>query len=147
MAEWLGHASRMPVRIAVEGHTLRPGEVLVAPDLLDLQIGTEGQVRLTDNPAMIQRPAIDSVMESVAAIFRQRAIGVLLTGMGRDGAAGLLAIRRAGGYTIAQDETSCTIFGMPRAAIDLGAAVEVLSPQEIPTRLIELAVSQHRGRS
>lgn len=138
LAEWLAHTSPLPVRLPHEGYALRPGEVLVAPDQADLLIAADGTVHLSANPLLLQRPSIDISMQAAAAMFGPRAIGVLLTGMGRDGAYGLLAIKRAGGHTIAQDETTSTIFGMPRAAIHLGAACEVLPATEIGTRLAAL---------
>jgi two-component system chemotaxis response regulator CheB len=138
MAEWLSSASALPVRLAVEGYTIRPGEVLVAPDQRDLLITSQGTVHLSENPLLIQRPAIDVTMQAAAEVFGAKAIGVLLTGMGRDGAYGMLTIRRSGGHTIAQDEASSAIFGMPRAAIQLGAATEVLPSSRIATRLAEV---------
>ncbi len=138
MTEWLSSASALPVRLAHEGYAIRVGEVLVAPDQRDLLITAEGTVHLNENPLLIQRPAIDVTMQAAADVFGHHAIGVLLTGMGRDGAYGMLTIRRSGGYTIAQDEVSSAIFGMPRAAIQLGAAVEVLPPSRIAARLAEV---------
>jgi two-component system chemotaxis response regulator CheB len=101
-------------------------------------ITTEQTIHLTKSPLLIQRPSIDIAMQAAAEIFAANAIGVLLTGMGRDGAFGLLAIRRCGGHTIAQDEQSCAIFGMPRAAMQLLAVDEVLVPAQIALRLIDL---------
>lgn len=141
MVEWLSHTSTLPVRLATEGYRIRPGEVLVAPDRHDLLITPEGKVHLSDSPVLIQRPAIDIAMQAAAAVFGSRAIGVLLTGMGRDGAYGMLTIRRARGYTIAQDEASSAIFGMPRAAIQLGAVDEVLPPSRIAARLAEVVAA------
>lgn len=138
MAEWLASASSLPVHLAREGYPIRANEVLVAPDQRDLMITPEGTAHLNENPLLIQRPAIDVTMQAAAEVFGTQAIGVLLTGMGRDGAYGMLTIRRAGGYTIAQDEASSAIFGMPRAAIQLGAAVEVLAPPRIAARLVEV---------
>jgi two-component system chemotaxis response regulator CheB len=137
LVEWLAPGLALPVRLATEGDCLCPGEVLVAPDRLDLLVQPGGRVHLSGLPILLQRPAIDIAMQSVAAVFGSAASGVLLTGMGRDGAIGLQAIRRAGGYTIAQDEASCTIFGMPRAAIELGAARAVLPPAAIAATLID----------
>jgi two-component system chemotaxis response regulator CheB len=138
MAEWLAHTSKLPVRLACEGQVLQPGEVLVAPDQRDLLLLPGGRVHLSDNPLLIQRPSIDISMQAAAEVFGPRAIGVLLTGMGRDGAYGMLTIKRAHGYTIAQDEASSTIFGMPRAAIQLGAASEILAGSQIADRLVSL---------
>lgn len=138
MVEWLSSASLLPVALAEEGQQVRLGEVLVAPDQHDMLITRECTVHLTRSPLLIQRPSIDIAMQAAAETFGPRAIGVLLTGMGRDGAYGMLTIQRRNGYTIAQDEQSCTIFGMPRAAIQLDAANEILSPAQIAPRLIEL---------
>jgi two-component system chemotaxis response regulator CheB len=138
MAEWLANASRLPVKLAIEGQAIRVGEVLIAPDTRDLLITRERTIHLSDTPLLIQRPSIDIAMQAAAEVFGARAIGVLLTGMGRDGAYGMLTIKRSNGYTIAQDEATSTIFGMPRAAIQLGAALEVLPATRIAPRLAEL---------
>jgi two-component system chemotaxis response regulator CheB len=138
MAEWLANASRLPVTLAVEGQAIRVGEVLIAPDTRDLLITSERTIHLSDSQLLIQRPSIDISMQAAAEVFGARAIGVLLTGMGRDGAYGMLTIKRSNGYTIAQDEATSTIFGMPRAAIQLGAALEVLPATRIAPRLVEL---------
>jgi two-component system chemotaxis response regulator CheB len=137
LAEWLAAATPLPVRLAAEGDRLDPGVVLVAPDRFDLLVQPDGRLHLSGLPLLLQRPAIDIAMQSVAAVYRESAVGILLTGMGRDGAIGMQAILRAGGYTIAQDEASCTIFGMPRAAIELGAAASVLPPSRIVEALLE----------
>jgi len=137
MVEWLGQSVPLRVLLATEGMLIRPGHVLVAPDRYDLLVQPDGTIHLSGLPLLIQRPAIDIVMQSVAAVCAEQAVGVLLTGMGRDGAIGMLAIRRAGGYAIAQDGASCAIFGMPRAAIELGATDVVLPPQQIAAALCQ----------
>lgn len=141
MAEWLAHSSKLPVRLAYEGQQLQPGQVLIAPDQRDLLLTPGGHVHLSENPLLIQRPSIDISMQAAAEVFGRRAIGVLLTGMGRDGAYGMLTIKRAQGYTIAQDEASSTIFGMPRAAIQLGATCEVLPAADIAARLVQIVAA------
>jgi two-component system chemotaxis response regulator CheB len=137
MAEWLAAASTIPLALATEGMPLRPGHAVLAPDRSDLLLNRDGTIHLSTSPLLLQRPSIDITMTTVAELYGASAVGVLLTGMGRDGAVGMRAIRRAGGLTIAQDETSCTIFGMPRAAIELGAAEMVLPPEEILVVLCE----------
>lgn len=141
MAEWLASAGPLPVRLASEGQALRAGEILVAPDRRNVLLTPQGAIHLSDATLLIQRPSIDITMQAVADVCGPRAIGVLLTGMGRDGAYGMLALRRHKGYTIAQDETSCAIFGMPRAAIELGGVMEVLAPAMIAPRLVDLVTN------
>ncbi len=85
-----------------------------------------------------QRPAVDVLFQSVAKQAGKNALGVILTGMGADGAAGLLAMRNAGAHTIAQDETSCVVFGMPKEAIRVGAAKEVRPLNAIPNRMMDV---------
>lgn len=141
MAEWLGMHCRMPVVLAQEGTALRSGTVFVAPDRCDFLLQDDGRVHLSRNTLLLQRPSIDVAMQAAAAVFGNRCSGVLLTGMGRDGAYGMLTIRRAGGYTIAQDEATSAIFGMPRAAIELGAAAQVLPLQQIAGRICECVMA------
>jgi two-component system chemotaxis response regulator CheB len=138
LAEWLARECRRTVTCAVEGNKLEPGSVLLAPDGHHLLLGTDGRAHLATGMSQSICPAADVLMESTAEIYEARAIGVILTGMGRDGAEGMKAIRRAGGYTIAQDEQTSIIFGMPRAAIALGIIDEVLPLEHIAPRLGQL---------
>jgi two-component system, chemotaxis family, protein-glutamate methylesterase/glutaminase len=146
MAEWLATSVALPVRLAAEGDRLQPGQVLVAPDRYDLLVRPGGVVHLSGLPLLLQRPAIDIAMQSVAAIHGAATAGVLLSGMGRDGAVGMQAIRRAGGLTIAQDEASCVIYGMPRAAVEMGAAELLLPPPQIAEALVARFTPASSGR-
>lgn len=136
LAERLDAMSALEVREAVAGDRPRPGLVLVAPGDRHLELDDRGNVVLNDGPLVHGcRPSADVTMLSVAKVFGRRSIGVVMTGMGKDGAAGALAIRRAEGRTLAQDEESCVIFGMPKAAIDAGAIEDVAPLDEIAARL------------
>ena len=141
-AEWLDGQSSVRVGYAVDGDPLPPcgeGRVLMAPPDKHLLL-CQGKLRLTQDPERHScRPSIDVLFESFAQELGAGGAGCLLTGMGRDGAAGLLAIRRAGGRTIAQDEATSVVFGMPREAILLGAAEQVLALDQIAPRLGVLA--------
>lgn len=143
-ADWLDVQSPMRVRYARDDDPL-PGrgdaQVIVAPPGRHLVVGG-GRLRLSAGPERHScRPSVDSLFESVALEVGGQAVACLLTGMGRDGAQGLLAIRRAGGTTLAQDEASSVVFGMPREAILLGAADRVLPLEEIGPALVALAGS------
>jgi two-component system, chemotaxis family, protein-glutamate methylesterase/glutaminase len=144
-AEWLNGQSPIPVRNARDGEPLPlPGNpsVLVAPADQHLVV-RHGFLRLTDDPELHScRPAVDRLFLSLAQEMGARAVGCLLTGMGKDGAEGLLAMRRAGGKTIAQDEASSVVFGMPREAILLGAAEVVLPLDQMAGAFIELAARE-----
>jgi two-component system, chemotaxis family, protein-glutamate methylesterase/glutaminase len=135
MVEWLQSSCALPVHLARAGDLALPGHVYVAPDNLHLLIDASGVISLSSQPALLQRPSVDVTMQRVAESYGPRAIGVLLTGMGRDGALGMLALRRAGAHTIVQHGDTCVVFGMPRAAIEAGAVDEVLTPDAIPGRL------------
>ncbi len=147
-AEWLDGMSPLRVRYARDGESLTMLErsaVLMAPPGRHLVLQGD-TLRLDDGPERHScKPSVDVLFESVARHAGGRAVACLLTGMGRDGAAGLLAIRAAGGVTIAQDEASSVVFGMPREAIRMGAAMQVLPFQQIAAAL--MAATQAQGRS
>jgi two-component system chemotaxis response regulator CheB len=131
-ADWLAAASGLPVRVAQGGETPLPGHVYVAPDDQHLRVGLRGELQATrDEPHNGLRPSVGVLFRSVAERFGRRAIGVLLSGMGRDGADELKLMADRGALTIAQNEESCVVFGMPGEAIKLGAARFVFPPERI----------------
>jgi two-component system chemotaxis response regulator CheB len=131
-ARWLSNAGGFPVHVAQQGMVLAAGEAYLAPDDRHMGIDERGQVVLSDAPTEEGfRPSADFLFRSAAKLRGRTTIGVLLTGMGRDGAAGLTELRRAGALTIAQDESTCVVFGMPREAIARGGATLVLPPSGI----------------
>jgi two-component system chemotaxis response regulator CheB len=136
LAERLDAASRVSVREACAGDRPLPGSVLVAPGDRHLELDDRGLVALVDGPLVNGcRPAADVTMLSAARTYGRRALAIIMTGMGRDGTAGALAIKRAGGKTLAQDQATSVIFGMPRSAIDAGAIDEVAALGDIATWL------------
>lgn len=138
LARWLASESGLPVHEAVAGETLAKGQVIIAPAHLHLIVLAGGVLRLEDGPPVGGfKPSCDVLLKSVAAAYGNRAIGVILTGMGRDGAKGLKEIQTRGGRTIAQDEKSCVVFGMPKEAIALGAAEKILPLDQIASQLLK----------
>ncbi|MBK6576747.1 MAG: hypothetical protein IPG17_11225 [Sandaracinaceae bacterium] len=132
IAAWVAQSSGFPVSLAKSGDGLRVGEALLAATSDHLCVASDGRLDYIAEPRDYPyRPSVDVFFESVAAHHRGTAVGVLLTGMGRDGAKGLMAMRQAGHRTIAQDEGSSVIYGMPRAAAEAGAADEVLDIDRI----------------
>lgn len=129
----------MEVREAANGDSVTPGLALIAPGdfhLLLRKTAAGYRVEVKDGPRVCyQRPAVDVLFRSVANAAGAKAIGVILTGMGADGAEGMLKMKEAGAATIAQDEASCVVFGMPREAIRLGAASQVVSLRRIPSAI------------
>lgn len=146
---WLDRESRLRVRYALEVEPLpRPGEgeVIMAPPGRHLVVTNEC-LQLTTSPERNScRPSVDILFESVARVYGSRAAACLLTGMGADGATGLLAVRRSGGFTIAQDESSSVVFGMPREAIERGAAEIVLPLTEFAPTLCLIAGVAANGK-
>jgi two-component system chemotaxis response regulator CheB len=140
-ADWLDSQTTLRVSYARDGDTVSDmrGKVIMAPPDVHM-IVKNGRLRLTQDPQRHScRPSVDVLFESVAREYGATAIASLLTGMGRDGAAGLLEIRRAGGFTIAQDEASSTVYGMPREAVLLGAVERELPLAQIGPTLGALA--------
>ena len=141
-AEWLDGLSNLRVRYAQDGEPMPPVRqpvVLMAPPGRHLVLH-DGRLRLTRDPERFScRPSVDVLFESLARQAGPATVACLLTGMGRDGAAGLLALRHAGALTIAQDEASSVIFGMPREAIEMGAATRVLALDSIAPALVAAA--------
>ncbi|MFB4390878.1 MULTISPECIES: chemotaxis response regulator protein-glutamate methylesterase [unclassified Pseudomonas] len=139
MAEWLSGVSGLPVRLAHEGEPPQPGQVLLAGTNHHIRLLQGGQLAYTAEPVNeIYRPSIDVFFESVARFWGGDAVGVLLTGMGRDGAQGLKQMRQRGFLTIAQDQQSSAVYGMPKAAAAIDAATEIRSLDRIAGRLVEI---------
>ncbi|VAW89345.1 Chemotaxis response regulator protein-glutamate methylesterase CheB [hydrothermal vent metagenome] len=138
LVEWLDTQCKMKVKMAEEGEKISPGIVYLAATNDHLFMSSSGRLTYTENPReMVYRPSVDVFFESVAQHWGGKLVAALLTGMGRDGAAGLLALRQKGVHTIAQDEASCAVYGMPKAAVALNAAVEVLPLDEISAVLLK----------
>jgi two-component system chemotaxis response regulator CheB len=136
---WLAGVTPFKVRIAREGETPEPGTVLVPPADRHLAL-KDGTLVLLDTPPLCsQKPSGSVLLSSMARDMGRRAIGVVLTGMGSDGADGLAELHKAGGHTIAEDESTCVVFGMPAAAAKLGAVREMLPLPGIAPRLRQLA--------
>jgi two-component system chemotaxis response regulator CheB len=141
--DWLSETSSLPVHVASQGERILAGHAYVAPDGVHLTVRMGGVISLThDEPENGLRPAVSHLFRSVTNVYGPSSVGVLLTGMGKDGAEELKLMRGAGAVTIAQDKESSVVHGMPGEAIKLDAACYVLSPDSIATVLTSLA----RGR-
>ncbi|MGL6213343.1 protein-glutamate methylesterase/protein-glutamine glutaminase [Billgrantia desiderata] len=149
-AERLNRLCSITVKEASDGERVLPGHAYIAPGDAHLKLARSGAnyvARLDDGPPVNRhRPSVDVLFHSAATQAGRNAIGVILTGMGKDGAAGLLEMRQAGSATLAQDEASCVVFGMPREAIALGGAVEVVGLDDIPERLMALVAASGRAQ-
>lgn len=140
LVEWLSNDTKLDVRLAQAGELPQPGQALFAPDDCHMTTDSAGFIALTDaEPVDGHRPSGTVLLRSVARAFGAQAVGIVLTGMGADGAAGLLAVKHAGGQTLAQDEASCVVYGMPREAAALGAAQEILPLERIVAHLLAIA--------
>ena len=148
LAEWLDGVTERRVLYPNDGDWVgsMAGSVVMAPPGHHMAV-RDRRIRLTNEPERHScRPSVDVLFESIAREYGAGAVAALLTGMGRDGASGLLDIRRTGGMTIAQDEESCVVYGMPREAVLLGAAMRVLPLDDIGPALMEVARDQPPAR-
>ncbi len=147
-AQRLNQICQMEVREARDNDPVLPGVALVAPGnhhLLLQQNGARYSARIKKGPAVNhQRPSADVLFESVARHAGSNAIGVILTGMGSDGAKGLLAMHEKGAYTVAQDEATCVVFGMPKEAIKLGGVDDIFPVQHIPNAIVHFLRKQEK---
>ena len=138
LVDWLTQATKFPTKIALQGELMQPGQAYLAPDGLQMGV-TKERIALRDAPQENNlRPAVSYLFRSVAEVFGASAAGVLLTGMGRDGALELKLLRDKGAITFAQDEQTSVVHGMPGEAIKLGAANYVLPPERIAAMLVSL---------
>lgn len=140
-AQRLDEICTIKVKEAENGDAIVPGVALIAPGNVHLTVKRSGArmiAKLQDGPRVSRhRPSVDVLFESVAKEMSRNAVGVIMTGMGSDGARGMAAMRAAGAWNIAQDEESCVVFGMPKVAIEMGGVDEVTSLESIPARLLE----------
>jgi two-component system chemotaxis response regulator CheB len=143
-AKWLDAEVELPVRLARHDDEVLPGRVLVAPSGAHLRLMGGGTCKLIPGaPLGGYRPSADVLLSSAARVHGEAACGVILSGMGQDGVAGLEEIRRRGGLTIAQDETSCVVFGMPGAAVERGVVDAVLPLDRIAPALVRVCGLDH----
>lgn len=143
LAEWLNEQSPLSVRVAREDEEPQTGTVLVAGRNDHLVFKSSTRLGYTSEPSDSHyRPSIDVFFKSVARHWRTPVTGVLLTGMGRDGAQGLKTLRQANAVTIAQDAASCVVFGMPKAAVELGAASQILPLESIASFLLHTTIME-----
>ena len=146
-AEWLAGACLLPVTIAVDGERVAPGHVYVAPDEAHMGVREGPRIILNHGePEHGLRPSVSHLFRSAGKVYGKRAVGVLLSGMGKDGAAELKNLRDLGAVTIAQDQESCVVFGMPGEAIRLGGAQYTLPPEAIAAAVVSLAEMQEPSR-
>lgn len=139
LAQRLDEISPLHVKEAEEGDQVQNGWALVAPGGSHLMLDPRGRVQLDQGATMHGvRPAVDKTFESTVPVWGHRMVGVILTGMGYDGAKGMVALKRQGGRTIAEDASTCVIYGMPKVVADLGAADYVLPIQEIASAIVRL---------
>lgn len=139
MADWISQSSGFPVHVAADGEHIMPGHAYVAPDEYHMGVKSDGHILLSrDEPENGLRPSVSYLFRSVANACGRNVIGVLLTGMGKDGAEELKILRRKGAVTIAQDEESSIIYGMPGEAVKLDAATFVLPADKISAALTSL---------
>ena len=135
-ADWLGEYSKLPVRLAMSGDRLNPGTVLVAGTNNHLYINERSCLAYKGEPLHTPyRPSVDVFFNSILENWGGKAVAALLTGMGKDGADGLLQLKQHGIYTVAQNQETCRVYGMPKAAVELNAAVNILSIDDIAETL------------
>jgi two-component system chemotaxis response regulator CheB len=149
-AQRLNHLCAMKVREAAHRELIEPGVVYIAPAGRHMTVNRSSDSRAcihldTQPEHCLHMPSVDVMMKSVAANYRNHAMGIILTGMGADGAEGMMAIRRQGGLTIGQDEATCTVYGMPRACAEQGALTRIVPLAQVPAQIMQATRSRRRA--
>lgn len=148
-ADRLNSVCAVEVKEAEDGDTVAPGRALIAPGNFHMELERSGavyKVKVSPGPLVSRhRPSVNVLFKSVAKYAGRNAVGAILTGMGNDGAEGLLEMKRNGADTLAQDEASCVVFGMPKEAIANGGADHVLPLDAIPAKILELVTRKEQG--
>jgi len=143
LVEWLANQVKIPLKVAAEGDRLRPGMVYFAPGDVHMRVTSQQTIKLDQSPPIHScRPSVDALFFSVVEQFGGKEVGIILTGMGADGAQGLKRIRDHGGRTIVQDEKSSIIYGMPLEAIKCGGAEKILPVEQIADEIIHLVMGK-----
>ncbi len=140
-AKRLDHLCAASIREAVHQAVIEPGVVYIAPAGIQLKVertNSRALISLSDTPEhQLHVPSVDVMMQSVASVFRSHAMGIIMTGMGADGAQGMKAIHREGGYTVGQDAASCAVYGMPRVCAEMGILDRVVPLAQIPAEILQ----------
>ena len=149
-AQRMNELCEIEVKEGVHGDSVIPGRAIIAPGNMHMQLARSGAkyiVKVADGPRVCRhKPSVEVLFESTAKFAGRNAVGALLTGMGSDGAAGLLSMRKAGAFTIAQDEATSVVWGMPGEAVKCGAAMEVLPLEKITQRMLDFATGKVKGK-
>jgi len=141
LVDWWNNECAIQIQEGRDGEKLRNGVVYVSPSFVHMTVTKNGRIKLEDTPPVGgHKPAANVLLSSVAEAFPKTSIGIILTGMGDDGALGIKAIKDRGGFTIAEDEASCAIFGMPKVAIEMGVIDKVLPLDEIADEIIRRVI-------
>jgi two-component system chemotaxis response regulator CheB len=139
LVDWLTKECKIKVKIGEDSEKIEPGVAYIAPDNFQMRVGEGEKIRLSNEPAYGgHRPSGDILLESVARIYEKGSVATILTGMGRDGAIGMKAIKQFHGKTIAQNEKSCVVFGMPQAAIEMNIVDKVLPLERIAEEIVSM---------
>lgn len=138
LAEWLSRDCKMKVKEARHGDLLKKGEILLAPAESDMEIERDSRIKISKSSTTGPKPSINKLFISAAHVFGKNCLGVILTGMGNDGTEGCRAIKEAGGYTIAEAEEDCVVYGMPRVAIETGTIKKIVSLRDMTEEILRV---------
>lgn len=139
LVDWLQMSAKIKIALAEQGEIAQPGRCYIAPDGFQMEIQKQGKIHLISTPNKTQ-PSVEKLFKSMSEAYGSNAVGIILTGMGKDGAKELLTMRNKGALTIAQEEKSCVVFGMPGEAVAIGAAQLTATPEQIADILNELVL-------